>query len=484
MAGQIAGQAPSLWLLLLPHLLLAGGALAVFTAGAFWRTRPVRTLFVLSAASALLACGAALALPALTGGAIPDASGLSAMLDSGPYARFYLVLLTGLTFTALLFLANYARQRGFEEDEPYALVLLAALGAMLLAQAVNWVIFFLGLETLSIPLYVIIAARRGDPKSGEAAVKYFVMGAVASAVLLFGIALLYAATGTAEIAAGLSQPMSGTGLLGLGFLLAGLGFKLSLVPFHLWTPDVYEGAPAPVTAFLSTASKVGVFAGLLRLAVQGQGGMWDGLALVLWVLAAATMAGGNLGALAQGRVKRMLAYSSVAQMGYLLMALLAVPAAGPGPIMFYSAVYALMDLGAFGGLGLLSPREGDLNEFGDFSGLGYARPFTAGIFAFSILALAGLPPTGGFVGKFLLFAATLRAGYTILAALGVLTAVISMGYYLRLLAALYMRPAEEASAKGLPTTASGGVALVLVAFLILLLGIVPSPVISALAALH
>jgi len=305
---------------------------------------------------------------------------------------------------------------------------------------------------------------------------------VASSFLLFGVALLYAATGETGIAAslrgGAAHGMEGAALLGLACILVGLGFKVSLAPFHLWTPDVYQDAPAPVTAFLSTGSKTAVFAGLLRLALAGSE-IWGALSPVLWTLAALTMTAAAFGALTQPSVKRMLAYSSAGHMGYLLMALLAAPFSGPAPIMFYSAVYALMDLGAFGGLGLLSPLERDVDDVEDLKGLGFSRPYAAGGLGLCLLTLAGLPPTAGFTGKFMLFEATLAAGYVGLAVIGILAAVVSVYYYLRVLAAMYMRPATAPPAH--EGTRSGNLALALASLLILALGLLPAPVLNVLA---
>lgn len=466
---------PDGWTPILPYAVLAAGILLVFSLAAWTRGRPGGALLIVSLAASLGAAAAAFCIT-------PRPEAFAQTLDAGAFARFYQILLCGLTFAALLFTGGYARKRGFERDELYALMLLAALGMCLFAAALDWVMLFLGLEMLSISLYVIIAAHRDAAHSAEAALKYFVLGAVASAFLLFGIALLYAATGETSIAASLRgaslRGMEGTALLGLAFILVGLGFKISLAPFHLWTPDVYQGAPAPVTAFLSTGSKVAVFAGLLRLALAGSE-IWGALSPILWILSALTMAAATLGALTQPSVKRMLAYSSAGHMGYLLMALPAAPVFGPVPIMFYSAVYALMDLGAFGGLGLLSPLERDMDDLEDLKGLGFSRPYAAGGLGLCLLTLAGLPPTAGFTGKFMLFEATLAAGYVGLAVIGILAAVVSVYYYLRVLAAMYMRPAAA------PTihegTRSGDLALALVCALILVFGLLPAPVLDALA---
>jgi NADH-quinone oxidoreductase subunit N len=355
------------------------------------------------------------------------------------------VLFMVITSLTLLLVHRYSQVRGFAGDEFFALILYAALGMVLVAGARHWLIFFLGLELLSISLYVIIAIRRDMAVSQEAGVKYFIMGAVASAFLTFGIALLYAASGTLDIQASLSRWPGGAPLpvvmLSLALILVGVGFKISLVPFHLWTPDVYEGAPAPVTAFLSTGSKVALFAALIRFALNLAEPAWELVWPALWVLAALTMAAGNITAVYQSKVKRLLAYSSVAQMGYMLMALVAVKQGSLPALLFYLAVYALMDLGAFGMLGTLSETREDLDELGDLQGLGYSHPWRSAILAVCLLSLAGLPPTAGFLGKLLLFWAAIKSGFVILAIIGVVTVMISIYYYFKVLVSLYMRTA-------------------------------------------
>ena len=317
------------WLDILPLLILNAGGLIIFCAGAFLPRRPAWLLFAL-AALATLAAGVAACL------IMPAAADFLGMLDLGGYARFFTVLILAVTFLTLLFLQHYSQVRGFAHDELFALIIFAAVGMILTAAALDWLMFFLGLELLSLSLYVLIAIRRGQIEGQEAAVKYFIMGAVSSGFLTFGMALLYAATGTLNIKdslAGLTQAASLPAYgLALALIFVGLGFKISIVPFHLWTPDVYEGAPAPVTAFLSAGSKVALFAALIRFALDLAPPAWDMVWPVLWVLAVLTMAAGNITAVYQTRVKRLLAYSSVAQMGYLLMTLVAVQAGEPaGP---------------------------------------------------------------------------------------------------------------------------------------------------------
>jgi NADH-quinone oxidoreductase subunit N len=295
------------------------------------------------------------------------------------------------------------------------------------------------LELLSLALYVLIAIRKGEAYSNEAGLKYFILGAVASGFLTFGIALLYAMSGTLQImgslTAALSYPQRLPGIiLSLALILTGLGFKLSLVPFHLW------------------------------------------------VLAALTMAVGNLTALCQTRIKRLLAYSSVAQMGYLFMTLLAVKQGGLPALMFYLVVYAMMDLGAFGLVGSFSAGDPDLEALEDYQGLGYSQPWRAGILAVCLISLAGLPPTAGFMGKFVLFRAVLQAHYPALAVIGILTVIISIYFYLKVVVALYMRPqAAGVVVPGADLAVRVAGALILLA--ILWLGIMPSPLFTLIARL-
>jgi NADH-quinone oxidoreductase subunit N len=458
------------WALILPHIMLAGAALLVFCIGAL----RLRSLQRLPFALSLAATGAAGLVPLLGQG--PASS--TGLIDASGFGLFFQTLICFVTFLVLLFTGTYARARNVERDELYAPILLAALGMILVAGALDWIILFIGLEMLSIGLYVLIAARPDLPGSMEGAVKYFVLGAVASAFLVFGVGLLYAATGETGVAASVQQAPGGILLLGMAFVLVGLGFKLSLAPFHLWTPDVYQGAPAPLTGFLATGSKVATFAALLRLVLAASPGAMATLAPALWVLAALTMVAGNIGALTQQRLKRMLGYSSAAHMGYMLMALLAAPVVGPEPIMFYAAVYVCMDLGAFGALAMLSPPGQDLDDSPQLRSLGYTRPWPGAVFAVSLLALAGLPPTAGFMGKLLLFRAALEGGYPVLAGLGMLTVAAAAYYDVRPLTLMYAfgpgrRPPEAR------ISPAGHCALALTLLGLLALGVAPAPVLDA-----
>jgi NADH-quinone oxidoreductase subunit N len=460
------------WLAILPQLLLTAGGFIVFCVGAFSRKGSSGLLF-----------GVALVAVCLAGLATifhqSGASQFLRMVEVAGYGRFFTFLITLITAITLLFSHQYSKIRGFARDEFYGLILFAALGMTLVASAVHWLTFFLGLEVLSLSLYVLIAIRKDQAASGEAGVKYFIMGAVASAFLIFGIALIYAMTGKLDIAQSLAArtPAGSLSLvlLGLCLILVGIGFKISMVPFHLWTPDVYQGAPAPVTAFLSTGSKVALFAALLRFTSYSSGEIWAYFLPVIWILSVFTMAAGNIAALAQTRVKRLLAYSSVGQMGYLLMTLVAVKQDGASAIMFYLAVYALMDLGAFGTLATLSEEKADLDGLDDFKGLAYSHPWRSSILALCLLSLAGMPPTAGFIGKFALFQAVLRGGFVILAVIGILTVMVSIYFYFKVIVALFMRTGEGGivvPGASLPDRFAGGLILIL----ILWLGLVPASV--------
>ncbi len=462
------------WLAILPLLLLAGGGTVVFGAGAFWRSRPRELFFALSLMT-VVAAWVAVVLVA------PRAGTFSGVLDLGSYSRFFNFLFLVITGLTLLFVRHYARERGFDGDEFYGLLLFAALGMALLAAALHWLIFFLGLELLSLSLYVLIAIRKGEAGSNEAGLKYFIMGAVAGAFLTFGIAVLYAVSGTLNIGESLGGKLQPAELplflLALSLILVGLGFKISLVPFHLWTPDVYQGAPAPVTAFLSAGSKVALFAALVRFSLEMGEAAWNYALPAIWVLAVLTMVVGNLTALRQSQVKRLLAYSSVAQMGYLLMALVAVKAGGAPALMFYLAVYAVMDLGAFGILGTLSGEAGDLDALEDYQGLGYSRPWRAAVLAVCLIALAGLPPTAGFMGKLALFKVVLQARYVVLPVIGIFTVIISIYFYIKVVVYLYLRPGGEGPA--IPRAEISGVlAGAVILILLLWLGLLPGAVLT------
>jgi NADH-quinone oxidoreductase subunit N len=467
------------WTAILPHLFLSGGGLLIFCIGAFWKTRPSNLLFLI-------------ALLAAVGSGVTDVlckpipSAFSGLLDVGNYTRFFIILFSGITAATLLFAYHYAKIRGIGGDEFYGPLLFAALGMTLITGAVHWLILFLGLELLSISLYVLIAINRVDPASGEAGIKYFIMGVVASAFLTFGIAMLYCGTGTMNIGQSLGAGKHGLStpeiLFGLSLIMVGVGFKISMVPFHLWTPDVYQGSPAPVTAFLSTGSKVALFSALLRFSLYASPDVWTIFLPVLWVLATLTMIAGSIAALNQTRLKRLLAYSSITHIGYLLMALVAIKHNSAPAIMFYLTVYTLMDLGAFGILGTLSSGKGELDELEHYKGLGYAYPWRSVFLAIVLFALAGIPPTAGFMGKFILFQAVFGAGFIALGVIGILVAIVSVYFYLKVIVLLYMQSDEEEIV--VPEARfHGSLACTIVIILLLWLGMVPSSLLEVITCI-
>lgn len=457
-----------------PHLLLTLGILLCFVLGSCCR-RP-HGLYALTLVTTVAATVTAFwACP----GQPPTSPVLAAFLDTGPLAGYFLPLLGLLSVVILLVFAPYLKRTGQGRDEElHALFLTVLLGGMLLAGGRSWIAFFLGLELLSLPLYVLIAINK-DTLGSEAAVKYFIMGATASAVLLFGIALVYAGSGSLDLAAGLSQPRGAqTVLLGLGMILAGLAFKLSLAPFHLWAPDVYRGAPAAVAALLTSSVKAAAVGGLLRIALHLHPQLWSAIGASLWILAALSMLAANLAALTQTSVKRMLGFSSAAHMGYLLMGTLCLREAGSGQILYYAAALAVMDLGAFGALAMLSADEDkEVDSLESLQGLGRTRPWSAALLALSLAGLAGLPPTAGFTGKLLLFRAAIGSGHIWLAGLGIIGAAASIFFYLRPLAALYLTDQNENCSLE-RVTISHGVAIALILLALVGLGLMPAPVLD------
>ncbi len=454
------------------QLLLAAGGITIFTAGALLKNKPKHLLFGLATGTVLCA---AIAAFLIDGGRAP----FFQMLDVGDYARFFNVLFAMAALFALLFSHRHAGLRRVAGDEFYGLMILAVLGMSLVAGATQWLVFFLGFELLSLSFYILIAMRRDAPSGIEAALKYLIMGMVSSGFLAFGIAMFYAATGTLDMPVGLTATKStgsATGmLLSLGLILTAAGFKISLVPFHLWTPDVYQGAPTPVTALLTAGSKIAVFAGLLRILILSSNWLWERSAPVLWMLAAATLLIGSVTALAQTRVKRLLAYSSVAQMGYAVMGALSVRADGGLAVIFYFTAYALMDLGAFGVIATLcASPESDLDALDSYRGLGYSHPWQAALLSICLLSLAGLPPTAGFIGKFMVFKAVLQAGYFVLAMIGIASAILSLYVYLKVIVVMFMKPnTVTAVTSGFGTAARLALAMILCG--VLWAGVFPSP---------
>jgi NADH-quinone oxidoreductase subunit N len=373
------------------------------------------------------------------------------------------ILITSLI--AILMSIDYLKRTGTERGEYYVLMLMSISGAMFMAGANDLIAVFVSLELLSIPLYVLAAFRAPDLKSEESGMKYFVLGAFASAFLVYGAALIYGATGTTnlnEIFQSVDRVVTQGStaifllLLGAGLVLVGLGFKVAVVPFHTWTPDVYEGAPTPVTAFMSVAAKVGGFGALLRVMIVGLPGfvLQEGAAntawqQTVWLIAAATLILGNVIAISQTNIKRLLAYSSIAHAGYIMMAVAAAGTQGVGTAAaqaasVYLLAYMFTNIGAFAVAMALERDDGTGTQLDDFIGLAKAQPLLAFMMAVFMLSLTGIPLTAGFIGKWLVFQAALQAELVPLAVIGVLTSVVSAFYYIRIIVNMYLRDTAKA----------------------------------------
>lgn len=367
-------------------------------------------------------------------------------------------------------------------SEFFALIIFAAVGMVLMAASTHLLVLFLGVETLSVSLYILAGFRREDKFSLESSFKYFLLGAFASGFLLYGIALIYGSAGSADLktvsatlSAGGSNSISSTALLttGLVLMVAGFGFKIALVPFHAWAPDVYQGAPTPISAFMATGSKAAGFAALMRVALSS--GIMNDVdwQQVFWVLAVATMTVGNLVALRQENIKRLLAYSSIAHAGYILVGILANNELGSSAVLFYLLSYTFMNVGAFGVVALLARSEHEYVEVKDFRGLAYRRPLAAVAMSVFMFSLAGIPITAGFISKFYVFLAAMQSGYLWLVILGVINSMISLYYYLGVVVTMFMhRPeGEEAGFEPLPAV---GLALLIAVFGTIQLGLSPA----------
>jgi NADH-quinone oxidoreductase subunit N len=376
------------------------------------------------------------------------------MFQLDPFSAFVTAVIAIAALLSCALSMRYLDELRINHGEFYALILFATAGMMLLVAAVDMLPVFLGLELMSIPIYVLAGFDRRRLRSNESALKYFLIGSFASAILLYGVALLYGVSGStsfAGIRAGF-DPANPLALAGLAFVVVGFAFKISSVPFHQWTPDVYEGAPSAVTAFMSVTVKLAAFAAFVRVLALSFVPLGDLLGNVLWVLAAATLVVGNVMAVIQENIKRLLAYSSIAHAGYLLIGFVPGTARGYSAVVFYLIAYLFMNLGAFGVVVALANRGQDCERMSSFEGLAQRRPGLAALMTLFMVALAGIPGTAGFTGKFLIFSAAVDADDVWLVILGVLMSVVSVYYYLRVPVLMYMRdPGEEAARTGLAT---------------------------------
>ena len=459
---------------LLPQIILAYGAVALLVIGAYWRNH---------AAIATLALVVFVAAFAAIPFAVPLAPRqITPLLRVDALSLFYTALFLLGGFALTVFASDYLEDPSNGQERFYALLLFAVLGMLVLASSVHFASFFLGVQTLSVSLYGLIGFTLRRRASLEASLKYVILGGAALSFLLFGIALIYAEFGTMEFDA-LRAQIGGAGLpalarFGLGLIVVAFSFKLALAPFHTWAPDVYQGAPAPVTALLATGAKAGMFVLLLRFVSFLPLRQDESLFTLFVALSIATMFVGNLLALLQRNLKRMLACSSIAHMGYLLLPLLAGGTAGAAALSFYFISYFLTTLAAFGVIAALSREGEEVEDLDDYCGLASRRPGLAAVLALSMLSLAGLPLTVGFMAKFYLFAAAAQAGLWGLLIVGLVNSGIAAYYYLQVLVALYLRPPRPETTWRQPRPASTA-ALAALSLAVIFFGVYPGPLLAS-----
>lgn len=412
----------------------------------------------------------------------PQAAKYQSMVFADGFSAFLNLTIWIIVFLTILVSINYQRYFShMASGEYYSLLLFAAVGMSFMACSGHLILIFVALELMSVCVYVLTGFHRNNDRSIEAALKYFLLGAFASAFLLLGFAFLYGATGTLDlpimsrfIANNPETITSGWLILGLLLSIAGFGFKISMVPFHMWTPDVYQGAPTVVTGFMATGVKAAAVAALVRVLMVALEPMAVNWTMILWVAAVATMFGGNIIALVQEDVKRMLAYSSIAHAGYLLIGFVAGTQMGQAGILYYLLAYALMNIGAFGVITLLGRQGKEYSSLSDFSGLGLKSPVMGLAMAIFMFSLAGIPPTAGFMGKFYIFVAAIKSGFVWLVVLGAINSVISIYYYLRVIVTMYFSAPAQSPTILPSTTAPLTVALTIAAAGVLAMGVFPS----------
>jgi NADH-quinone oxidoreductase subunit N len=459
---------------IMPETILSVVAMALLLINVFVNTEQKGYLAYLSLA------GLILTFFTLSSGWGNPQEGFNGSVLQDNFAIFFKGIFLVAAAMSVLITDQYLQREGCNHGEIYPLILFATVGMMLMASGMDLMTIFLGLEVLSVSLYVLAGFNRDSLKSNEAGLKYFLLGAFSTGFLLYGMALTYGATGTTKIgkiAAYVAQNgmVSSNMMLLVGMLLMAIGFafKVAAAPFHMWTPDVYEGAPTPMTAFMSVGPKAAGFAAFLRVflvALPLLKAEWSGL---LWILAVLTMTVGNITALYQQNIKRMLAYSSIAHAGYILVGFTAGNAVGTAGIMFYMLSYAFMNIGAFAIIILIGKKGEPNNNVQDYAGFGYKHPLLAVALSIFLFSLAGIPPAAGFVGKFYLFSGAIQAGYIWLAIIGVLNSAASVYYYLRVMVFMYMKEPTEDFA-WLKVT-YGSVICILIAIAgVLIPGIVPS----------
>jgi NADH-quinone oxidoreductase subunit N len=451
----------------------------VMVLAAVLRGRAKEAQVFISLAGLAAALAAAIVAQANPGPAFRD------MLVVDGFATFFRVLVIAVGILIALSSSSYLRREKGEPGEYYSLLLFSIVGQCIMVSATDLIIVFIGLEISSIASYVLAGYLRDRSKASEAAIKYFLLGSFATAFLLYGVAWLYGFAGSTYLAdiqamlitrGQMNSPILVAAAAALVFV--GLAFKVSVWPFQVWAPDVYEGAPAPVAAFLSAGPKAAAFAVFLRVFVVAFGPISDRWEPLLWISALATMVVGNFAALVQSNVKRLLGYSSIAHAGYVLVAVTAHSEVGTAAAMFYLAAYALMNVGAFAVVAHVSGDGERFVEVKDLAGLGVRQPVTAALFSIYLLSLIGVPLTGGFFGKFYIFRAALQSGLVWLTVLGLLTSAVAAYYYLRIIVAMYMHEPSEATAGVPPLGGALGAALWISALGTFVLGIFPSVILD------
>jgi NADH-quinone oxidoreductase subunit N len=411
-------------------------------------------------------------------------SGFNGMVVCDGFSYFLTILFLGSGLAAIAVAFDYLKRMDLERGEYYILLLFSISGMILMSQANDLIVVFLALELLSIPLYVLSGFARPRVESEEAAIKYFLMGAFAGGFVVFGVALVFGATGTTNLGAIVTMIDANLAnmqllIFGAALILVGMGFKVAVVPFHMWTPDVYQGAPSAVSAFMSVGAKAAGFAALLRIFITALPSLAPELTMVFWVIAALTMFLGNVVAIAQGNIKRMLAYSSIAHAGYIMMALVpfgnkAVSPEVVSASLFYLVAYALTSFGAWAVVIALEKAEGRGLSLDDYAGLGRKYPLLAACMAVFMLSFTGIPPTLGFMGKFYLFRTVIEGGYLGLSLIGVFTSLISAYYYLRVIVVMYMKEGEPDARKEFWVRFTAAAA----AFLVIVLSLVAEPLLN------
>lgn len=468
------------WLPILPLIVVAAGAMGVLLVGVQVDDEDSGGLGIVSIVLFVVAA----ILASFLFGQRPSVTFAGALSVDGYTAYFQLLILFAAAMTALMSV-DYASDQRLAGAEYYALLMFAAMGMMLMAAADDLIVIFLGLETMSVSVYALAGFMRRDPRSNEAALKYFLLGAFSTGFLLYGIALIYGATGSIKlepIEAALAHSATASNpllLAGVGLMLVGFGFKVAAVPFHMWAPDAYEGAPTPVTAFMAVGVKVAAFAGFMRIFMVHLGPIGQHWTMVLWVAAVLTMTVGNVIALVQTNIKRMLAYSAIAHAGYLLVGMAAVgsPRAG-GAILYYLLGYAFTNLGAFAVVVALERRGGMHDEIADYRGLALRHPVLAAAMSLFLLSLTGVPPLTGFFGKFYVFSAALDAHMVWLVIIAGVNSVMSAYYYLSVIVAMYVREggAEPVALSSRPALVA---TLVIAAAGTIIIGVFPQAYVSA-----